>query len=318
MAEYNRIEPAVRAQATQELEAAVAKIDKPNGVKSEAEALARQTEVNSRKDLSYVSPKAPQTAEIVGTIKSLQEKLDEMVKGRVVEGREWENIFGLRQLEELVAAKEKKVSEMAKTLDDQWQKRMVGSAELQALQAEYDRTLEIYKIHYPNYENAKSAFLADLDRQGRRKAEFIIKQTPELLGLRAKSQAAKRTFLAAKAKRDEAKLTEGFRKALAELSDADQWLDTRRRFIGITQQDLAVARQSYIKAMQAAGEPVPLTIEAYNIYDLFNRDLDEVRAHLERDRFFLQAMISFISRWDSFMAELRRKHNLLPKDESGY
>lgn len=318
VAEYNQLVPVVRAEALAELDAILAEMPKPAGVVDERDAEAKQIEINARKNLTYVSPKAPATAGLVARIESLHAKLDELTKGQVVDGKPEETVLSLNQLDEAVMAAERKVSELAKTLDLQWAKRVAAGGEAKALQDEFDQKLDIYKVHYSNYENAKSAFLADLDRRGLRTAENIVRQTPELLALRAKSQEAKKAFLQAKAKRDAAKLTEGFKKAQTELQLAEAALEARRRQIGLTQQDLASARKQYIEAMQAAGERVPLVVREYNMYELFNRDLDTVRSHLESDRFFMQASINFLSRWDGFMAEIRRKHNLLPKEDSGY
>ncbi len=302
IAQYPAVESAARAAVAVAAEAAVAAIPLPAGVTSLEDAKSKASEVNSRKGLYYVSEKVPESRELVRKMGELESAI-----AFKHSGNEEQKILSLKKMEEGVFAQLARVAAMTKDAEATWKARLEKSPELQPLQAEYDRTLAEYDIHDPAYTRAFMAFLDDLDKRGQRTEAAIVALTPELRALRAKSQESRATFLAAKAKLDAVKIPEHLVKANAALKVEEAKLEGRRRELSLLRQELDAVRKQYVDAMIAAGEKMPYTIDAYPMFTAWNRPRDVVMAQLETDRFFRQANINFLARWEAFETELNRR-----------
>lgn len=303
VAEFKKAEEEGKRLAEASIIAAVNEIRKPDGVTSEEDALAQVAEVDARNELYFVPANQPHIAPLAAKVLEMTKKVESLTGADPSK-----NVLSIKDATAALGVEQDKLKAMADQAEAGWPGRLAKSPELQALQAEYDRTLADFDLHEPKYEHAKSAFLDELNRTGRVSEANIIAGTPELLALRAKAQAVRATFLAAKAKLDAAKVPEYLAKVQAAFKAKEAALEARRREIYKAEQEKDEARMAYAAAMVAAGEKVKVTVARYELYSLWNRPLSEVRKQLETDRFFRQAMIDFLARWDGFESELNRIH----------
>lgn len=303
--QYDSVVAATRAKADAELAQQLESIKKPDGVVSIEDALIQKTEVDSRKDLTWTPHRHPEIQTIVTKVAQRKSELSALI-GPDARGLSLTQHEG--RLVELFVAH----AAAQKAFEEAWKRGEVHDSRLPDLNAQSKRALAEYQTARDKYNDDRLDWLASLDAQGKRTAEVVLAMTPELFQLRARVQETRKEFLRAKSAVDSVK-NELLHAATATTSAAfkaeEARLEERRRKAYLATQAVEQARAEYIDAMIAANEPIPLTVNAYHVFKEWDRPLAEVRAKLEHDRSFFTAMVSFLSRWESFATELRRQHS---------